>query len=147
MRGLSRLGRAAVLALVVVVIGACGDGGGGGDDDTADAAKQRYATRTVAAGEVTVKITPARIDRSGAAFEVVFDTHSVDLDLDVAERARLVVGGTPWGAARWAGAPPGGHHREGTLRFDATGEPTGSAALTIDGLAEPIEATWPLSDS
>ena len=59
------------------------------------------------AGEVTVKITPVRIAADAAVFEVVFDTHSVELDLDVTSNARLTVAGTNWPEATWQGSGPG----------------------------------------
>ena len=137
MRLLSRGRVGAVLAVVVVAVAACGSG----DDD---ATAERFPTRTAEAGAVTVEITPTRIDGTGAAFKVSFDTHSVELDLDVAGNARLVVGGTPWTSAVWDGAGPGGHHREGTLSFDAAGDPSGTAKISVGGLAEPVEASWTL---
>ncbi|HEX7165531.1 MAG TPA: hypothetical protein VF230_00990 [Acidimicrobiales bacterium] len=76
----------------------------------------------------------------------MFDTHSVELDLDVAASARLVVDGTPWTAPVWDGTGPSGHHREGTLRFTATGDSTGTAELTIAGLPELVRVTWDLGD-
>ena len=100
------------------------------------------ATRTVPAGEVTVKVEPRQVDATGAVFKVTFDTHSEALDLDVARGATLVVGGVAWPVAGWSGDGPGGHHREGELRFSAGGPATGAAMLTISGLSKPVTATW-----
>jgi hypothetical protein len=95
---------------------------------------------------VTVTITPTRIDATGAEFAVAFDTHSVDLDLDVAANAALTVDGTDWTDPSWDGAAPGGHHREGTIRFTASGPARGDAVLTIRGLDELVTATWTLPE-
>lgn len=101
-------------------------------------------SRTVEAGAVTVKIDPVRIDASGAEFKVAFDTHSVDLDFDVARNATLAVAGTPWAGATWSGDGPSGHHREGTIRFAAAGPAQGTAMLNLGGLPGPVTATWTL---
>jgi hypothetical protein len=139
-----RLAMTGVILLAAVVLSGCGD-----DDGRNEAASKPggLPARTVESGEVTVEITPLQLTAGGASFTVVFDTHSVDLDLDVAEASTLVIDGQEWTAARWDGAGPGGHHREGTLTFDANGEPTGEAVLTIDGLPEPVRSTWQLEAS
>lgn len=100
------------------------------------------AEREVEAGEVTVKVRPVRIDDEGAEFRVVFDTHSVDLGFDVAGNAQLTVGGSAWTDPSWEGAAPGGHHREGTLRFRSGGSATGEVELRLAGLPVPVTATW-----
>ena len=131
-----------VLAAVsaAAVLAACG----GDDDDGTGPAGPALDPRTVDAGEVTVKITPVRVDADGAEFDLTFDTHTVDLGLDVARAARFSVAGRTWTGATWEGAAPGGHHREGTLRFRAAGQPSGTARLAIGGLPEPVVATWRL---
>jgi hypothetical protein len=127
------------VALAAVLV-ACG-----GDDPPVAAAG--FDTRTVEAGEVTVTITPTRLDGAGATFNVVLDTHSVDLDLDLAASSALKVGDEQWNGAVWDGSGPGGHHREGSLAFTAGNtEPSGTATLTIGGLPEPVSATWPLPE-
>ena len=102
------------------------------------------APRKVTAGAVTVTVSPESLDSSGASFKVAFDTHSVELDQDLTREARLVVGGTAWPVAGWSGPGPGGHHREGSLRFKPAGPAVGTATLTIDGLPGPVAATWRL---
>lgn len=138
---LTRLVAATAVTLgAVALLDACSDDRAP-DDARGDGA---LAARTFEAGEVTVKLTPDRIDAEGATFDVVLDTHSVELDLDVAAHARLVVDGTPWTGATWTGAGPGGHHREGSLRFTAAGASAGTVELVIDGLPAPVRAAWNL---
>jgi hypothetical protein len=132
------------LAITALVLATAVLAGCGGDEAAPPGA---LPARTVEAGEVTVKITPQQITTDGASFSVVFDTHSVELDLDVVAASQLVVDGERWTAASWDGAGPGGHHREGTLTFDAVGDASGTAVLTIDGLPESVEATWDLEAS
>ncbi|WP_140634042.1 hypothetical protein [Methylibium rhizosphaerae] len=70
---------------------------------------------------VTVKVTPKAIGPGASEWEfaVVLDTHSADLSDDLVSTAVLVVDGTEVRPVAWTGAAPGGHHREGTLRFPA----------------------------
>lgn len=98
--------------------------------------------RKVQAGAVEVTLTPLTLDSSGAAFRVELETHSVPLDLDMAAAARMRVNDTIVSGASWDGSGPGGHHREGTLRF-TTPVPTGATVeLRITG--RPVDAlgTW-----
>ena len=134
MRGLT------VLAGVLVATLVAGCGGQPGLVGSASG----LAPRTVNAGSVEVTITPVTVDDSGAAFEIKFDTHLGDLGLDVPEASRLVVDGNEWGGASWAGDPPGGHHREGELRFKRGGTARGEVRLTLSGLPAPVEARWTL---
>ena len=69
---------------------------------------------------VTVAVTPQ--DLSGDArtwdFKIVLDTHSADLSDDLVKSAVLLDGtGARHVPIGWEGAAPGGHHREGVLRF------------------------------
>jgi hypothetical protein len=98
--------------------------------DSEDRKADRYETRTATAGDVTVKATLRSLDADGATAQIVFDTHAVELDLDVAADAVLTVGGARWRVEGWRGAGPGGHHREGELRFAATGPTTGDVILS-----------------
>lgn len=100
--------------------------------------------RTSAVLDVDVKIGPRQLDDQGAVFTITLDTHFVELSADVT-RASLAVGDTEWPVEGWSGDGPGGHHREGELRFRAGGPAAGTATLTIPGLPEPVEVTWDLT--
>ena len=100
--------------------------------------------RSVTVRSITVKVRPAAIDETGARFVVSFDTHTRKLNLDVAANANLVVDGKPWKVEAWKGDVPGGHHREGELRFVSGGPATGAAKLTIGGMGDPVEFSWTL---
>lgn len=103
------------------------------------------AAQTAKAGPVEVKVTPKRIDASGATFEVDLNNHEAELTGDYAAGSSLDVAGRTWGSARWVGDPPGGHHRAGTLSFDASGPAaSGAAVLRLAGLPAPIELSWPI---
>ena len=91
-----------------------------------------------------MKVEPVKLDATGAEFKLFFDGHSFDLGLDPARSASLNVAGQEWPVARWSGDPAGGHHRQGTLKFQPQGPVTGSAELTIYGLPSPLKLTWNL---
>lgn len=76
-------------------------------------------TQTNEGGQVTIKVTWSGAS-AGAVFDVVMDTHAVDLDgYDLAQLAVLRVDGREVQPSGWD-APKGGHHRRGTLTFPAT---------------------------
>lgn len=80
-------------------------------------------TRTDQQGAVTVEVTPLNLDNPSdqLEFDVVMDTHSVDLSMDLATLATLTTDtGVTIPATRWD-APRGGHHVEGKLIFPAAG--------------------------
>lgn len=136
------LGAAAAAVLLVAAAVSWWNGPDGGTAKTDGGVPTALPARTVSAGPVTVKLEPRQLDAAGAAFEISFDTHSEALDLDVARSSTLVVGGTAWPVIGWSGDGPGGHHREGNLRFSAGGPATGRATLTVTGLSKPVSATW-----
>ncbi len=96
-------------------------------------------TQTNEGGQVTVVATwsgPA----AAATFDIKLDTHSVDLDaLDFSNAVLSNDRGQTLAALPWTAAN-GGHHREGTLRFngDATAFFAGAAwiELTLVGVGD-----------
>jgi len=116
-----RLSFIALVALgTVMVVSVASCGSPSSSPGTAGSLKPQVGLteQTTKIGDVEVKVTPTQLDSSGAAFTVVLDTH-----------------------AGWEGAPSGGHHREGTLRFRAAG-PLGAATLAVGGLSGPARFTW-----
>jgi hypothetical protein len=103
------------------------------------------ATRTVEAGGVQVTATLECLEEAGATIHLALDTHTGALDVDLAV-ATLTVDGAAWPLAGWDGDPPGGHHRAGTLRFDAAGPPAGAVRLDLDGLPASVSVTWSSED-
>lgn len=146
--GRSRLGAAATVAALaglLVALAGCGTSTSPATDATAASSPDRTVevkVGEVKVGEVKVGLNLRRLDADGAVFEIVFDTHSVELDQDLARDARLVVGDTTWPYAAWTGDGASGHHREGELRFTAAGPVVGTITLTIGGLPGPVTATW-----
>ena len=127
----------ALLILAAGVLVGCGTGPAG-------KAGSSLETRKFTAGAVEVTVEPVTLDSTGARIKVSLDTHSGDLGADLAKTSTLEVGGRPWGNPSWSGDGPGGHHRQGELRFQAAGAASGGVRLTIGGLPVPVTATWSL---
>ncbi len=107
-----------------------------------------YESKEQSAGNVTVTVTPQEL-ASGkpTTFEIVFDTHSVDLNFDVARVVELRDDqGNTYGTPVWDGSPPGGHHRKGTLLFPIPIKQTTGVTLTLNDIAGVAERvfTWNL---
>jgi hypothetical protein len=98
----------------------------------ADAQPKDLAARSTNQGGVTVVVTPkvTASDRDWE-FAVTLDTHSQDLGDDLAGLSVLLVDGAELKPSGWSGAAPGGHHRQGVLRFTAPGKPAGTIELRI----------------
>lgn len=103
-------------------------------------------TQTSSQSGVTVKVTPRSLAGEIWEFKVVFDTHSQDLKDDLLKAAALVAdGNAPSSPTDWQGDGPGGHHREGVLRFKAGASPaTLELRLPRPGEAAPRVFRWKL---
>ena len=135
MRRLNRLVAAAAVGGLVAA------GCSGSDDDRASGSG--WARRTVEVGRVEIEATPLTVDDSGVEIRLVFDTHTVTLDTDIAAVASLVASDVDHRDGSWDGDGPGGHHREGVLRF-ADAQPGDEAfELRLDGFDEPVAFRWP----
>ncbi len=107
-------------------------------------------TRSSSAAGVTVKVTPKDVSPQAAVwtFTVVLDTHSQDLRDDLAKSAALVdARGGRHAPLAWEGAAPGGHHREGVLRFKGLGALADVLELQIQRAGEqaPRVFRWKLN--
>jgi hypothetical protein len=114
------------------------------------AAAAELGARSSSAAGVTVKVTPKDVSAQAAVwtFAVVLDTHSQDLRDDLAKSAALVdARGGRHAPLAWEGAPPGGHHREGVLRFKGLGAQADALELQIQRAGEqaPRVFRWKLN--
>lgn len=127
---------ARVLALLLIVVFA---GGAFAADELPPQASSQSG--------VTVKVTPRSLAAAPWEFEVVFDTHSQELNDDLLKNAVLVAdGGAPTSPIGWQGDGPGGHHRKGLLRFKPTTASPASVEMRLQrpGEAAPRVFRWKL---
>lgn len=98
------------------------------------AATGEAAPQSIEGGGVTVKVTPLNLGDATADtldFEVVLDTHSVELNYDIAQLATLTDNlGNEYTPAAWTPEQSSGHHVSGKLRF------ADRAALLQSGVTE-----------
>lgn len=100
---------------------------------SATAWAQLPAKQDVANG-LTVVVTPGALAQGAQSWEftVVFDTHTQDLVDDLMSTAVLRdTKGNEFKPVAWDGAAPGGHHREGVLRFAPIAPQPDSVELRI----------------
>ncbi len=128
--------RLAVIRLLLPAFAALLAAGG------ATAAANLPSQSTSQAG-VTVKATPRNLSGGAWEFEVVFDTHSQDLKDDLVKSAKLVAdGGASYAPTAWQGDPPGGHHRQGVLRFKPIAPQPQAIELQIQRVGEPAARSF-----
>jgi len=116
---------------------------------SSEAANPNLPAQTSSARGVTIKVTPKNLASNAGSWEfaVVLDTHSADLNDDLVKSSFLLDGaGGRFAPAAWDGAPPGGHHREGLLRFKPISPKPKSIELQITRAGEdaPRSFRWQL---
>lgn len=85
-------------------------------------------------GPVAITITPLNLKDSSSTwnFEVALNTHSEELTEDLVAVSELVDDqGKSYKPISWGGTPPGGHHREGVLKFNPISPKPKSIELKI----------------
>ena len=98
-------------------------------------------------GGVAVQVTPLTTSGKAWEFEFSINTHSVELSEDLAKAVLLVAdGGAAYAPVAWEGAPSGGHHRKGVLRFKAISPQPQAIELRLQrpGEASPRLFRWQL---
>lgn len=88
-------------------------------------------------GEVEVRVTPESLSEELGFwdFDVVLETHSVELSYNLDKISFLVDGaGKTFRAVSWEGDPPGGHHRTGMLRFERLSPRPKIVKLKMEGV-------------
>jgi hypothetical protein len=110
--------------------------------------KQTWETKTEEQESVTVVVTPLDLSPNSKEwkFDVLMDTHSIELDQDMAQVSVLVDGeGEEYKPIRWEGAEAGGHHREGVLIFNEIKPTPKFVELKISGIGDVVRNfTWQL---
>lgn len=116
-------------------------------DQPVNGAQGNWETKTDDRPPVTIKVTPVEFGKGAETwkFQVVFDTHSGSLDNDLLAAASLADDkGNVYRPVAWEGPGPGGHHREGVLRFTPLSPTPPTITLNIrdvGGIPERI-FTW-----
>ena len=114
------------------------------------AAAAELGTQKNTERSVIVAVTPQNLSEDGKSwdFKIVYDTHSQELSDDVVKSAILLdsVGGR-FVPLAWEGAGPGGHHREGVLRFQPLTSSPKQIELQIrrPGESAPRSFRWQLN--
>jgi hypothetical protein len=102
------------------------------------AAPGSLPAQSSSAAGLTVKATPRTLAGPVWEFELVFDTHTQDLNDDPAKTASLhAAGGAGAAPLAWQGDPPGGHHRKGVLRFKPLTPTPAALELRLQRAGEP----------
>jgi hypothetical protein len=109
----------------------------------------QLAAQKATADGVTIVVTPGTLaqDAKSWDFTVVLDTHTQELSDDLLKRAALVDDkGNEFKPVAWDGAAPGGHHRQGVLKFTPISPQPASVELRITrtGEAAPRTFRWQL---
>lgn len=93
---------------------------------------------------VTVAVSPRNISEDAKTwdFNIVFDTHTQNLSDDLLKSATLQAAGATHTPIAWDGAPPGSHHREGTLRFRPIKPLPETMELKLQRPGEPAPRTF-----
>lgn len=108
------------------------------------ASSSAFETKNNSGGSVDVAVTPQQLDvGQPMAFEIVMNTHSVDLSDDMTQIIILRDDkGKEYNPTAWDGGEPGGHHRSGVIKFAALTSKSKSVDLVIKGLAKVSERTF-----
>jgi hypothetical protein len=80
------------------------------------AAEMGYAAQTSNERGIKITVTPQAIQNAWD-FEVTLESHTQALSDDMTKSAVVIADGKQYLPLVWEGAPPGGHHRKGLLRF------------------------------
>ena len=122
------------LAFAAIAAYSCADGlGVVGIIAASNAAEPGYAPQISNERGVKVTVTLQNILSEAKTwnFQLVLETHTQDLNDDLAKSAVLIADGKQYLPLGWEGAPPGGHHRKGVLRFKAVSPQPQSMELQI----------------
>lgn len=123
---MSKVVSAFFLLAVIAVFAGCGG------NSQVQTSGSGLAEQTREGGGVTVSATPQSLGEGEPwSFQVVFDTHTVELSQDPAQISVLIADGKEYVPLAWEGDPSGGHHRAGILKFPAVSPRPKNVELTI----------------
>jgi len=97
---------------------------------------------------VKITVEPRGFPRDAKSwdFAITLETHIQPLEDDLVKATTLLADGNIFRPLGWDGAPPGGHHRKGVLRFEAVTPLPQAVELQIrrNGEASPRIFRWQL---
>jgi hypothetical protein len=113
---------------------------------TSNAAELGLASQTNNERGIKVVVTPRNLSNEAQSwdFEVTLETHTQTLNDDLAKSSALIANGKRYVPLAWEGAPPGGHHRKGLLRFKAIipQPPSVELQIRLAGETTPRSFKW-----
>ena len=111
--------------------------------------KKMWESKSDERGAVAISVTPLELSSTAPEwkFDVVLNTHSVELDWDMVKVTTLVDdAGNSYKPQKWEGAF-GGHHREGVLIFTPIVPTPKFIELKIAGDVEPAKSfSWSITN-
>ena len=111
-----------------------------------NAAETGFAPQTSNDRGVKVAVTPQNLLKEAKTwdFEVTLETHTQALSEDLVKSSTLISDGKQYAPLGWEGAPPGGHHRKGSLRFKTITPqpPLVELQIRLTGEAAPRSFKW-----
>lgn len=109
-------------------------------------AAAEYAPQTSDEHGIKITVAPRDIPNEARTWdlEVTVESHTRDLSDDLTRSSVLIADGMQYFPTGWEGAPPGGHHRKGLLRFKAVVPKPRSIELQVrlTGDALPRSFKW-----
>lgn len=105
---------------------------------------QPLSAQTVSGGGVAVTVKPLVLTPGQpAAFDIAMNSHSVEIVEDMLAATVLRDGaGRQFGAEAWDGSGPGGHHREGVIRFAPLPNELREVVVIVSGVANVPERAF-----
>jgi hypothetical protein len=128
------------LAVAAITAYSCiGDFGVANVIAISNAAELGYAPQVSNERQIKITATLQSIAKEAKTwdFEVVMETHTHALSDGMENSSVLIADGKQYKPVGWEGAPPGGHHRKGLLRFKAIAPPPASVELQIRLIGDP----------
>lgn len=112
--------------------------------EASEAKKAGLAPQISKAHGVTITVTPLSLSNEAKAwdFEITLESHTQALNDDLIGSSVLIVNGKQAIPMSWEGTPPGGHHREGLLRYKPISPAPQSLELRIQRTGEPIPRSF-----
>ena len=113
--------------------------------ENSSAASQVLEEKINDEGGVEVSVRLLDVKSNEWAFQITLNTHSGDLTDDMASVSTLEdKNGKTYPPLAWEGDPPGGHHRQGTLRFTPMSPKPDPLVLVIRGVGgvDERQFTW-----